>query len=174
MVNHRVDASHGEFPGEDRGIRGNSPDPTGTESHSERARQLHWKKIYADHPMLTVGVAFVIGRSGHGPALSSLVSPVCWANVIIARRTSSGPRRRERMRRVIRLLFVVGVISASLVSATFAQAATGVGAGGGTPGTSLNFDLVGSNPLFGRGMNAALAIFDHFAYVGSRTDGSNS
>src|SRR5207249_2280935 len=59
MVNHRVDASHGEFPGEDRGIRGNSPDPTGTESHSERARQLHWKKIYADHPMLTVGVALV-------------------------------------------------------------------------------------------------------------------
>src|SRR6266705_2573668 len=59
MVNHRVDASHGEFPGEDRGIRGNSPDPTGTESHSERARQLHWKKIYADHPMLTVGVPII-------------------------------------------------------------------------------------------------------------------
>src|SRR5213594_3033981 len=60
MVNHRVDASHGESPGEDRGIRGNSPDPTGTESHSERARQLHWKKIYADHPMLTVGVPSVV------------------------------------------------------------------------------------------------------------------
>src|SRR5437773_9598541 len=59
MVNHRVDASHGEFPGEDRGIRGNSPDPSGTESHSERARQLHWRKIYADHPMLTVGVPTV-------------------------------------------------------------------------------------------------------------------
>ena len=65
MVNHRVDTSHGEFPGEDRGIRGNSPDPTGTESHSERARQLHWKKIYADHPMLTVGVTVVIEQRGY-------------------------------------------------------------------------------------------------------------
>ncbi len=49
----------------------------------------------------------------------------------------------------------------------------GVGAGGGTPGTSLNFQLVGANPLFARGMNAALANYDHFIYVGSRTDGSS-
>src|SRR5207249_776779 len=68
MVNHRVDASHGEFPGEDRGIRGNSPDPTGTESHSERARQLHWKKIYADHPMLTMGVPLVNDQASHQQA----------------------------------------------------------------------------------------------------------
>ncbi len=37
-----------------------------------------------------------------------------------------------------------------------------------------NFELVGHNPLFDRGMNAALAIFDHFVYVGNRSDGSNS
>jgi hypothetical protein len=37
-----------------------------------------------------------------------------------------------------------------------------------------NFELVGQNPLFNRGMNAALAIFDHFVYVGNRSDGSNS
>jgi hypothetical protein len=37
-----------------------------------------------------------------------------------------------------------------------------------------NFELVGHEPLFNRGMNAALAIFDHFAYVGNRSDGSNS
>ena len=37
-----------------------------------------------------------------------------------------------------------------------------------------NFELVGSNPLFNRGMNAALAIFDHFVYVGNRTDASSS
>ena len=49
-----------------------------------------------------------------------------------------------------------------------------VGAGGGTPGTSQNFTLVGSNPLFNRGMNAALAIFDHFVYIGNRTDGSSA
>ncbi len=37
-----------------------------------------------------------------------------------------------------------------------------------------NFELVGHNPLFNRGMNAALAIYDHFVYVGNRADGSNS
>src|SRR5262249_55100641 len=42
-----------------------------------------------------------------------------------------------------------------------------------TPGTSQNVQLVGQNTLFNRGMNAALAIFDHFLYVGSRTDGSS-
>lgn len=43
-----------------------------------------------------------------------------------------------------------------------------------TPGTSLNFQLVGHEPLFNRGMNAAPAIFDHFVYVGSRTDASDT
>jgi len=47
-----------------------------------------------------------------------------------------------------------------------------VGAGGGTPGTALNFELVGHNPLFNRGMNAAPAIYDHYVYIGNRTDGS--
>lgn len=41
------------------------------------------------------------------------------------------------------------------------------------PGTTRNFGLVGHDPLFGRGMNAALAIFEDFAYVGNRTDGSD-
>src|SRR5207247_2489845 len=49
-----------------------------------------------------------------------------------------------------------------------------VGTGGGTPGTSSNFQLVGANQLFDRGMNAALAIYDHYAYVGNRTDGSDT
>ena len=42
------------------------------------------------------------------------------------------------------------------------------------PGTSLNFLLVGHNPLFNRGMNAALAVFGHFVYIGSRTDASDT
>jgi len=33
--------------------------------------------------------------------------------------------------------------------------------------------LVGYDPLFNRGMNAAPAIYDHFIYVGNRTDGSS-
>lgn len=36
----------------------------------------------------------------------------------------------------------------------------------------FNVRLVGHDPLFNRGMNAALAIYNHFVYVGSRTDGS--
>ena len=56
--------------------------------------------------------------------------------------------------------------------------AVGVGQGGGTPGTSQNFRLIGHNPLFDRGMNAALAIFERsgrtFIYIGNRSDGSNS
>lgn len=48
-----------------------------------------------------------------------------------------------------------------------------VAPGGGTPGTSSNFELVGHEPLFNRGMNAALAVHEDFVYVGNRTDGSN-
>jgi hypothetical protein len=35
-----------------------------------------------------------------------------------------------------------------------------------------HFELVGSDPLFARGMNAGLAVDGGYAYVGSRTDGS--
>src|SRR5262245_25134130 len=49
-----------------------------------------------------------------------------------------------------------------------------VAPGGGTPGTSRHFRLVGHEPLFARGMNAALTTFDHFVYVGNRSDGSDS
>jgi len=35
-----------------------------------------------------------------------------------------------------------------------------------------NVKLIGHDPLFNRGMNAALAVYDHFVYVGNRTDSS--
>src|SRR6516162_2574971 len=38
---------------------------------------------------------------------------------------------------------------------------------------SSNFQLVGQNPLFNRGMNAAATIFQNFIYIGNRTDGSS-
>ncbi len=85
---------------------------------------------------------------------------------------ASDLRRPHRLVRasVLALLslpfLVVGVLPSS--------ADVGVGPGGGTPGTSSNFQLVGSDPLFGRGMNAALAIYDHYVYVGNRTDGSST
>jgi hypothetical protein len=42
----------------------------------------------------------------------------------------------------------------------------------GSPRTSLNFELVGHDPLFNRGMNSATAIYRNFLYVGNRSDGS--
>ena len=68
------------------------------------------------------------------------------------------------------------VVGASGVAA--AAADVGVGPGGGTPGTARNFVVVGHDPLFNRGMNAALALYTDpatdrsFVYVGNRTDGS--
>src|SRR5215471_7253420 len=74
----------------------------------------------------------------------------------------------------LNLKFAIAVSVLLLVLAISAASDIGVGPGCGTPGTSQNFQLVGSNPLFNRGMNAALAIFDHYLYVGNRSDGSNS
>lgn len=34
------------------------------------------------------------------------------------------------------------------------------------------FTVVGYDPLFGRGMNSALAVFDRYVYIGNRTDGT--
>jgi hypothetical protein len=73
-----------------------------------------------------------------------------------------------------RLLLAVIGAGLALTFAATVRGDVGVGTGGGTPGTSLNFTLVGHNPLFGRGMNSAPAVFDHFVYVGNRSDGSNS
>jgi hypothetical protein len=43
------------------------------------------------------------------------------------------------------------------------------------PTTSTgSFELLGYSPLFNRGMNAGLAVYGSYAYVGSRTDGSHA
>jgi hypothetical protein len=72
-----------------------------------------------------------------------------------------------------RLAAVPVVLAFVLAIAGFGSGEVGVGTGGGTPGTASNFTLVGANPLFARGMNAAITMYDHYVYVGNRTDGSN-
>lgn len=66
-------------------------------------------------------------------------------------------------------------VAVAVALPTVVQAAVGVGAGGGTPGTASKFRLVGHEPLFNRGMNAAPAVFEArggpFVYIGNRTDG---
>jgi LVIVD repeat-containing protein len=71
---------------------------------------------------------------------------------------------------IVLALLLVGVCA--LPPAGAAQIA--VGPGGGTPGTAKNFKMIGHDPIFARGMNAAPAIFGDFLYVGNRTDGSTS
>jgi hypothetical protein len=91
-------------------------------------------------------------------------------------------RKGDAMRvRSVHTLVLAVVFAVLLPAAVLGD--VGVGPGGGTPGTSLNFELVGHNELSGieldgntvpRGMNAALAVFDHYVYVGNRTDGSST
>jgi len=75
------------------------------------------------------------------------------------------------MRRRILTIAALGALALVGTSAVLADVV--VGPGGGTPGTSSGFTLVGHNSLFDRGLNAAPAVFDHFVYVGNRTDGSS-
>jgi hypothetical protein len=88
----------------------------------------------------------------------------------------------SRLRRIALVGAVAALLSVTTLGPVQGQG-VGVGPGGGTPGTAQNFELVGHNALSGfeldgnttpRGMNAALAIFDHFIYVGNRSDGSDS
>ena len=63
----------------------------------------------------------------------------------------------------------------------FAVVAALVGGAAGTrpaqavtqTGTAQNFQLVGHTSLFDRGENAAIAMYDHYIYVGSRSDGTH-
>jgi hypothetical protein len=73
-----------------------------------------------------------------------------------------------------RPLLVAALLVVSLALPAIVRGDVVVGQGGGTPGTSANFRLVGHDPLFARGMNSAPAIFGRFVYIGNRSDGSNS
>jgi hypothetical protein len=89
----------------------------------------------------------------------------------------SSSRRWGSSRRANRSIGLLLLVTAALTLATLAPLpAAGqnvsIGPGGGTPGTSLSFELVGHDPLLGRGMNSALAVYGDYVYVGSRTDGS--
>ncbi|MBV8364033.1 MAG: hypothetical protein JO193_05655 [Candidatus Eremiobacteraeota bacterium] len=70
------------------------------------------------------------------------------------------------MRATTRPAFFATLISA-IATAWFASTVPATAA-------SANVQLIGRNPLYGRGMNAALAIYDHFVYIGNRTDSSST
>jgi hypothetical protein len=69
-------------------------------------------------------------------------------------------------------VLAVAALTLMLAWSAAASAGVSVGTGGGIPGTARNFELVGHEPLFNRGMNAAPAMYEEFVYVGNRTDGS--
>ncbi|MDQ4018929.1 MAG: hypothetical protein M3188_03730, partial [Actinomycetota bacterium] len=65
------------------------------------------------------------------------------------------------------------VLAAILVALALPASAGAQNPGDGeTPGTARNFELVGHEPLLARGMNAAIAVYHNYAYVGNRTDAS--
>jgi hypothetical protein len=72
------------------------------------------------------------------------------------------------MKRLLLLACVAVLTPPAAAQAQFVA----VGPGGGTPGTADEFELVGHEPLFDRGMNAAPAFYRDFVYIGNRTDGS--
>ena len=49
-----------------------------------------------------------------------------------------------------------------------------VGTWSAAAAASSHVELVGHEPLYNRGMNAAIALYDHYAYIGSRTDSSST
>jgi hypothetical protein len=68
-------------------------------------------------------------------------------------------------------LAVAAVAVLALALAGAVEARVVIADGGGTPGTARNFELVGHEPVFARGMNSAPAVFGDHVYVGNRTDG---
>ena len=52
--------------------------------------------------------------------------------------------------------------------------AAAIGPKAATADNSSNLVVVGHDPLFDRGMNAAPAIYDHYVYIGNRTDSSST
>lgn len=78
-----------------------------------------------------------------------------------------------------RVLSLALALTTTLVFATAVQGADTeprivVVDGGTVPGTSKHIRVVGHDPLFNRGMNAAMAVLNDsgYLYVGSRTDGA--
>ena len=67
----------------------------------------------------------------------------------------------------------MGLVLATAVSAAGTGPPVTVVEGGTVPGTAKHLKVVGHDPLFARGMNAALAVLDDagYVYVGNRTDG---
>ena len=60
-----------------------------------------------------------------------------------------------------------------IIGGSTAPALGAVTVGAAQPNTAVHFEVVGHAPLFGRGMNAAIAVYRHFVYVGDRTDNSD-
>src|SRR5262249_2303519 len=73
-----------------------------------------------------------------------------------------------------RILIPLALTLAAAIVPAVVRGDVGVGPGGGTPGTSLNFTLVGSNAPSSPGMNPAPAVFDRYVYIANRSDGANS
>ncbi|MGH3713909.1 MAG: LVIVD repeat-containing protein [Micromonosporaceae bacterium] len=75
------------------------------------------------------------------------------------------------MKRILLVLLAFPLLVVGPAPAAPAAAASDPG--GHVPGTARNLALVGHEPLAGRGLNAAPAVYGRYVYVGNRTDGSS-
>jgi len=74
----------------------------------------------------------------------------------------------------LRLLKIVGALGIACILSTHPATGETRRVADVPQASSGGVTLVGQSGLFNRGMNAALAIFDHYVFVGNRTDGSAS
>jgi len=77
-----------------------------------------------------------------------------------------GMRRPLVFVSVLAMMWLPAMVAAAPAAGSPAAPAAGSAA-------SSNFQLVGHDPLFSRGMNSALAIYGNYLYVGNRTDASD-
>src|SRR5258706_2541055 len=84
------------------------------------------------------------------------------------------PSREEEMGMRRPLVFVSVLATMWLPAMVLAAPAAGSPAAPAAgSAASSNFQLVGHDPLFSRGMNSAPAIYGNYLYVGNRTDASD-
>src|SRR5262249_56035423 len=104
------------------------------------------------------------GGGGGGKALWGLWGPeAVWARLV---REGMGMRRPLVFVSVLATIWLPAMVAAAPGAGSPSAPVAGSAA-------SSNFQLVGHDPLFGRGMNSALAIYGHYLDGGKRTASSD-
>src|SRR5919108_2806243 len=110
--------------------------------------------------------SFAITNTAAAIAASATTTPRSMRATVIH---SPAGRRRVRSRFTLAGLVAVAGIGGILLAVSLTRPPAPAAA----PAPPGRLELLGSDPLLNRGMNAALAVHGDYAYVGSRTDGTH-